>query len=344
MTKKQTEMYFLLGLLVIIFTISFFIFRPFIYALILALVFATIFDPVQSRFLGLFRGRHGLSALSSTLFILFVFIVPLSLLGTQIFREASSLYYSLIASGSTPNLSLQIQDVLSNAKDFLPLPDSWSVNVNDYLEIGLGWFVERLGPIFTNVAKAVLNTFVFLMALYYVFKDRTKLKEAIIKLSPLQDSYDEKIFEKLTAAVNSVVKGSLSVALVQGFLTAVGFALFGVPNPTLWGAIAAIAALIPGVGTSLVLLPAIFYLFITNQLIAMIGLLVWGTVAVGLVDNFLGPRIVGRGTQLHPLLILLSILGGIVMFGPIGFLIGPITLSLLFALLEIYFLLASKNN
>ena len=100
--------------------------------------------------------------------------------------------------------------------------------------------------------------------------------------------------------------------------------------------LAAIAALIPSVGTALVFVPAIILLFISGQIFAAFGLLLWGALAVGLIDNFLGPKLIGRGMHLHPLLVLFSVLGGIVFFGPIGFVLGPIILSLLFALLDIY--------
>ena len=85
------------------------------------------------------------------------------------------------------------------------------------------------------------------------------------------------------------------------------------------------------------LTPAILFLFLTGEVFSGVGLIVWGVVAVGLVDNFLGPKLVGRGMQLHPLIILLSVLGGIGFFGPIGLLLGPLTISLLFTLLDIYF-------
>ena len=134
------------------------------------------------------------------------------------------------------------------------------------------------------------------------------------------------------------------MALIQGILTAVGFTFFGIPNATLWGSVAAITALIPGIGTALVLLPAILYLYFSGETLFAVGLLLWGMTAVGLVDNFLGPKLVERGMRLHPFLILLSVLGGVGFFGPLGFLLGPLVLSLLFALIEIYFAIKKEHE
>jgi len=105
-----------------------------------------------------------------------------------------------------------------------------------------------------------------------------------------------------------------------------------------------VAALIPGIGTALVLTPAILWLYFIGEMLLAGGLLLWGVTAVGLVDNFLGPKLVEKGTQLHPFLILLSILGGIGFFGPLGFLLGPLVLSMLFALLEIYFVIKKEHE
>ena len=126
------------------------------------------------------------------------------------------------------------------------------------------------------------------------------------------------------------------VALIQGCLTGVGLWLFGFENTFIWGVLAAFGALIPSVGTTLVLVPAVLYLFFTGDTVAALGLIAWGVVAVGTIDNILGPYLMGRGNSIHPLLVLLSVLGGISVFGFIGFLLGPIVVSLFLVLLELY--------
>jgi len=190
----------------------------------------------------------------------------------------------------------------------------------------------------------MVTAFLFIISLYYLLKDGALLRKKIVALSPLKDADDETIIKKLELAVSSVIKGNFVIAFIQGVVTAIGFSIFGLPNAVLWGTIAAIAALIPSVGTALVFVPAIILLFISGQIFAAFGLLLWGALAVGLIDNFLGPKLIGRGMQLHPLLVLLSVLGGISLFGPIGFVLGPIVLSLLFALLDIYSLIISNQK
>ena len=344
MNHQKSELYFLLTLLSGIFVLAFFIFKPFLYALILAMVFATVFAPFHKKVLTMTRERRSLAALLATISVLIIVVVPITFLGIQIFQEATQLYSFLTQNYGATDLSRSVGDAANSLKRFFPVAMKISIDFNQYLGQGLNWLLQHLGPLFSNVAKIMLSVFVFLGALYYLFKDGQKLKEAVAALSPLRDIHNETIFNKLELAINSVIKGNLAVALIQGVLTAVGFTIFGVSNAALWGSVAAIAALIPGIGTALVLTPAVLFLFFSGKTLSAVGLLLWGVTAVGLVDNFLGPKLVERGMRLHPFLILLSILGGIGFFGPLGFLLGPLVLSLLFALFEIYFAISKEHE
>jgi len=185
---------------------------------------------------------------------------------------------------------------------------------------------------------------VFLTAFYFFLKDGHKLKSYFVALSPLADSDDELIVSRLKLAVSATIKGNLAIGLIQGALTGIGFAIFGVPNAALWGGVAVVAAFLPGIGTALVITPAIIFLFLIGNTFGGIGLLIWGLTAVGLVDNFLGPRLVGRGMQLHPLAVFIAILGGLAFFGPLGFLLGPLAMSVCLALIDIHGSFKAREN
>jgi len=344
MNNRKPQFYYLLALISGTLILAFFIFRPFIYTLISAMVFTVVFQPVHQRVLRNTRQRRGIASLITAVIIITVVLVPVVILGIQIIQEAQQLYSSVTEGGGKDNILNAVKEITIHLQRYIPVPIEFSLNFDKYLEQGLGWLLENMGGIFSNIAKMILNFFIFLIALYYLLKDGEGLKKAIVGLSPLADVDDEKIFNIIASAINSVIKGNLTVAVIQGALALAGFAVFGVPNAVLWGTVTAIAALIPGVGTSLVLIPAILFLFLSGKVFPGFGLLVWGVGAVGLVDNFLGPKLVGRGMQMHPFIILLSVLGGIGFFGPIGFLLGPLTMSLLFAFFEIYFSLKTQEK
>ena len=336
MNNSKTQFYFLLAILAGIATFSFFIFHPFLHALILASVFAVVFQPLHQKILYLTQNRQGLAAFFTTIAVVVFILTPLVFLGIQIFGEAQHLYSSLVDGGGKETILNIFKELIDDFQRFFPATREFSVNIDQYLKQSLSWLLQNLGVIFSNFAQLLVSSFIFLIALYYLLKDGPKLKKTVVALSPLTDTDDEAIFKKLELAIDSVIKGNLTIAFIQGVLTTVGFAIFGVPNAVLWGTVTAIAALIPGIGTALVLIPGIIFLFLSGNDFSALGLLAWGIIAVGLIDNFLGPKLVGRGMQLHPLIVFLSVIGGIIFFGPLGFLLGPLTLSLFFTLLNIY--------
>ncbi|MEK7150625.1 MAG: AI-2E family transporter [Patescibacteria group bacterium] len=343
MSEHKQELYFLLVALFGTFILAFWIFQPFLYALVLAMVFATVFQPLYKKVVKYTRGNRGLSALITVLAAVVLIFTPVVFLGMQVFKEAQQLYASLLE-GSGKDAVLNIFNIAQDIfQKYFPGAQEGSFNIDQYLKQGLSWLLQHLGFVFESLARIVISSLLFLIALYYLLKDGQKLKATIISLSPLSDADDEAVSQKLGLAVSSVMKGSLLIALIQGMLTSIGFAIFGIQNVVLWGSVAAVAALIPGVGTSLVIGPAILYLFLKGDIVSGAGLTVWGIVAVGLIDNFLGPKLVGRGMKLHPLIVLLSVLGGIGFFGPIGFLLGPLVMSLFFALLDIYSSLMTRE-
>jgi len=334
--------YFLLFCLIASLAVVYFILEPFLAPLILAAAFAYLLQPMQGSLTKQFGGRQSLAAFATTLVAVVVLLVPIGLLGAQILKESTQLYISLAGSGSGGFIGF-VESTLASARTVLPIPAGVDLSVGQYATQALGVLASNLGPIFSSLAGILLNTFVFLIALYFLLKDGARLKEYLVATSPLADRDDLMIVSRLQSAVSATVKGSLTIGLVQGILTGVGFAIFGVPNAALWGSVAAIAALVPAVGTALVIAPAVLFLFLTGSSAGALGLLIWGVVAVGLVDNLLGPRLIGRGMHLHPLLVFLAVLGGLAFFGPLGFFLGPLVVSLCLALIEIYSSLKARE-
>lgn len=352
MNAKTLQTTFLVSAIVACSVLAFYVFRPFLMALVLAVVFATVLYPLYRRVLDRMTAWPGLAALITILFLGIVIVGPLSFVAGQIADDAQSLYVSLSDGDASGNAKDYIDTLFlrinSGLTPYVPgvalsAPDL-SNFIDQHLKSSLQWIVQNLGGLFSGATRFVVNFFIFMVALYYLLRDGTRLRKTIIASSPLADEDDETVFAKLQSSVNSVMRGSLTIAFIQGILTGIGFTIFGVPNGVLWGVVAAFAALIPGIGTSLVLIPGIAYLAIVGSAPAALGLFIWSFLAVGLIDNFLGPRLVGKGTGLHPLIAFLSVFGGLALFGPLGVLFGPLSISLLFALLSIHRNISIKES
>src|SRR3989344_9617500 len=159
-----------------------------------------------------------------------------------------------------------------------------------YTKEALQWITGHAGDIFSSISSLLLSFFIFFIALYYLLRDGKRVREMLIELSPLSDRDDAGVFDRLEHAVNSVIKGNLTIALVQGILTMIGFTLFGVPSAILWGTVAAVAALIPGIGTALVFIPAVIFLFFAGETPQGLGLPARGTLSRGVLLNLFCPQ------------------------------------------------------
>jgi predicted PurR-regulated permease PerM len=316
---------------------------PFLTPLIVAAAVAVILYPLYRRIslmLGIKNPRSNIASFITVILFLVVVIVPVFFISARIYTEIQVLYGLLTDEGGRS----QFIDSLNNTSayishamfDLFPAYSFDSFNITQYLRGALEWIFANLDRVFGGLAKVIGYAFVFLLALFYFLRDGRVIVKNFISWSPLLDAYDEHITTTMKRAIQSVFAGTVVVSLIQGILTGIGFALFGIASPALWGSVAAVAAFIPGIGTSLVLIPGVIYLFVTHGVAPAIGLAIWGAVAVGLIDNLLGPYLINRGINVHPFLILISVLGGLVVFGVVGFLLGPLILAFLFALLEIY--------
>lgn len=332
MQATRLQQIFFFAALAGILVLAFMVFQPYLVVLAVSAMTAVILHPLHQRLTMWLRGRSGVAALITALILVVVLLIPVALMGTQILREAGELYQS-VRLNSDVYLKTIEDVILAPARIWFPTLD---LSLNAGVERILVWVTQNLGAIFSGTANVLLDLLLGIIALFYFLRDGKRFAESFMRLSPLQDRHDRVIMARLTVAVNSVIRGQLFIALIQGALTGFGFWLFGVPNPALWGSVAAVCALVPGVGTSLVLLPGIIVLFVTGQTWQALGLAIWGGLAVGLIDNMLGPYLVGRGANMHPMWVLFGVLGGISLFGPMGFLLGPMLVSLLFALLDIY--------
>ncbi|AKM78706.1 MAG: hypothetical protein UX49_C0047G0002 [Candidatus Wolfebacteria bacterium GW2011_GWC2_46_275] len=333
-TKEKLQHNFFFFLLAIMTIAGLFLLSPYADVFFVAIMFAILFKPMHRGILSAFRGRKTLSALVATLTVLLVVLIPLSFFGFQIFEEAKDLYIVIANSDLQTNGAANIGNALQR---YAPqLAPALSADIGQYIVKGLQWVVTNLSTVFSSAVAIVVNFLLILFTLFFLFRDESVFRKTILALSPLEDAHNEELLNKVELAIASVTKGTLIVSLLQGVLTGIGFAVVGIPNPVLWASIAAFAAMIPAVGTGLVIVPAVAFLFVTGHVVLATVLAIWGFGIVGTVDNVVRPALIGKGINIHPLLILFSALGGLNFFGIIGFFVGPVVLAVLFALFEMY--------
>lgn len=335
MESLRAQHYFFLGLLTLALILNALVFFPYVGTLVFAATLAVVFVPVHSRLLALMPRSTSIAALLTMAAVFLVIVIPTVFFGALVFDQAQTLYAGFAdeASGLTSAQGL-LQELASRVP--YSVGEKLVPNLQQYARDVLEYLVGNLGKVFSGVATAGLNTLLAIFALFFFLRDGERIKKTVVELSPLRDSDDRRIFTHLGNAVNAVIKGALLISLFQGLAAGVGYAIFGVPNAALWGAATVLTSFIPGIGTAAVLVPSALYLWNIGSSGAAIGLLVWGVIVVGLMDNILKSKLIAKGVGVHPFLILLSVLGGLSVFGIYGFLLGPLLLALLVALLELY--------
>src|SRR3989344_3555946 len=316
----------------------FLVFKPYLGVIFISGVFAITFYPLYTKLVLKFNGRENLASLVVTLLILVFIIVPVIIISTLLLKEAVDLYNAIaFGGGSTGGLISQAYALLKKVSTIFPsgVIDS-QIDLGLYARSVLDWIISHFDSIFVAIFGSILNFVLMLISLYYFFIYGEKITKGLVIWSPLPDEYDNEFIQTLKSSIDAVLRGWILISIVQGVLIGIGFFFFGVPSPVLWGFVGGIASLVPLLGTSIVTIPAVVYLFISCHIGAGIGLLIWGSIAVGLIDNIISVIFLKGKIKIHPLIILFSILGGVEMLGAIGFLIGPVLVSALIALIKIY--------
>ncbi len=326
------EKYFLFGLIAVVFILALMIFYPFITTIVLAGAFAVILTPIylwiKKHITG---GIAWLSSLVTVILFLIVLCVPIFFIGTVVFNQAENAYSALTGQGNNAAFVHKIDLAVNKL-----MPHGITFDTASKIS-GVGVFLSNnIGGFFASTFQSLLLFIVMILTIFYLLKDGARWKKNLITLLPLSEENVEEILSKLGSAINRILKSSFLLAITQGILVGIGLTIFGVPNGVLWGMMAGVASFVPTVGTSLVSVPAMIYLYVNGMHLQALGLLLWSILLVGVIDNTLVPYFVAKNTEIPSLFILFSILGGISLLGPVGVLIGPLVLSLLYSLISIY--------
>ena len=198
------------------------------------------------------------------------------------------------------------------------------------------FFINSLSAFTMGTVSFLFTFFILLYAMFFFLMDGEKLLAKILYYLPLEEWEEQRMLERFTSVTKATLKGTAVIGILQGGLAGTALWVVGIPSSVFWAAIMAVLSIIPGIGTGLVWGPIAIVLFAGGHYAKAIGLVVSCGVVVGSIDNFLRPRLVGKDTQMHDLMILLGTLGGIAMFGVIGVIIGPIIAALFVTVWEIY--------
>jgi predicted PurR-regulated permease PerM len=335
-----------IALVIMAFYLFFRILSPFFSILAWAAILTIIFYPLFKVVNRLFRNRRAWAALTMTIAVIVAIVIPAGFLLNLIARELLDIYkYSeqAIAEGkhitffeSLKRISLfqQIGEVLDRYFDLSRI--NLQTLLLDNLQ-KLNMYVAGQAPKFIKGLSTIIFKF-FLMSvtLFFFFMDGEEVLTKIKALVPLTAKERDNILKKMVEMIHATIYGGIVVALVQGGMGTLGFVIVGLPAALFWGTVMALLSFMHIVGPFMVWVPATIFLIFQGAYIKAVILGIWGATLVSLSDNFLRPLIISGRTQIHPLLIFFSILGGLHVFGLVGFIAGPLVITICLAIIDIY--------
>jgi predicted PurR-regulated permease PerM len=338
MTKANyttTARWFFIAIAAVVLFLFWRIFAPYAMTVLTAGTLAIAVGPIERHVRRVIKSPRW-SALFMVIATFLVVVIPFFFSAIAVVDQAVD-----IVQGSVGEDGWLNEFKLSSSTIVQSLPASIRLEVEkiDLVTLGQGaaaWTVSNIGSIFSSTVAVIMHTIILFIAFYYILVDRERIKALAFELSPFRDRLDNSIVQRMIVTVRAVVMSAIVISIIKGILAAVGMTIFGVPGALLWGALTAVAAQIPLFGSALIMIPATIYLLVTGHDVAAFGLLIWSVLLVGLADNFLSPYIVGGRTNMHPFLILISILGGLEVFGAIGFIVGPVILAGLLVVVDLY--------
>jgi predicted PurR-regulated permease PerM len=321
----------------------FLILRPFLAAILWSMLVAFLLSPAQRALGRRLGGRFALTALVLTLVTTIVVIAPMPLLALTFASQARDLFervqrmvaeLGIARPGDVLGIPI-VSRAIGWAEALAPVDpeqiDAWLISGAQALLQGL---VAVSGSFVVGALNAGVGLAIMLFLLFFFLRDGDQMVASVVRLIPMAPERRSQLVEYVAAVTRAVVFGSLLTALVQGLLVGIGFALVGLPSPVVFGAVAAVASLVPFVGTALVWVPAAAVLFLQGRWVAALFLIGWSVAVVSTADNVVRPLFISGRAQISTLPVFLGLMGGISSFGPIGLVVGPVVVALTLALLR----------
>ncbi|MBI2659000.1 AI-2E family transporter [Candidatus Woesearchaeota archaeon] len=329
--------------------LAFYITRPFLPALFTGAIIAYLAYPLYEKTLRRIRKRH-IAAFIVAIFIVLLFTLPFVLILGAVSKEAYDTYITL----SKHNLGTNFMKIVCKDESWLScrfirsfvgfLPEE---DLDYYLQSTIenitGFIINNATKFVAAIPSILLNFFVMIFVVYYLLKDGEAIGKRIKNILPLKESHKQHVLDKFKEVTSAVFYGNISTALMQGILGGIGFWILGIPSPILWGFVMTLFALVPYFGTAIVWLPAALNLIFIGYLqndspstIRGVILVAYGVLVISSIDNIVKPKLIGAKGKVHPVLVLLGVLGGLSLFGFIGLILGPVMLALLMTFVGIY--------
>ncbi|WP_022670530.1 AI-2E family transporter [Hippea alviniae] len=328
--------FFLIIVTIAFFTIMLPFWKSFVWGITIAIVFYPIFDKIKKSL----KNRN-IASFLSIIIVLLIIALPITLAVYIMVNETEKFIGNIDKiKVAFESLLLKLQN-FSKLKVFAPYIDKIDEAIFSLLQNTGVLITKNIGAIFSQTYSIVANFLFSFIIAFYLIRDNEEFLEYLSNIVDDKEGF-YKILKSIRDSINATVLGGVLTALIQGTVGAVGFLIVGLNAFFLWLFLIAMFSFVPLVGTAIIWLPVGIYLFVEGSIVKGIFILVWGVAAIGLVDNYVRPLIISSKINIHPMILFFAILGSVIVFGPIGIILGPVIVSVGDAMVKIY--VSSKNK
>lgn len=340
MTEIQFRHAFLL-LLVTAISIAFVaMIRAFLLTILLAAIFSGLSYPVYQWLLGRFHGRAPLAAIATLVLLLALVIAPLlAVLGAganEALRVAATIQPRIEQLVDQPGEFERQLHALPGYERIAPYRAQILVTASDLLGSTSAFLFSALSATTRATAVFIFQFVVLLYTMFYFLTGGPGLLQTVLAYLPLTEADKQRMLGKFLSVTRATLKGTVLIGMTQGVIGGLAFWAVGIEGATFWGTVMTVLAIVPGIGSALIWGPASVILIAIGEIWRGIALFAFCALILESVDNVLRPRLVGHDTRMHELLIFFSTLGGLLLFGAMGFILGPILAALFVTVWEIF--------
>ena len=325
---------FLIGLALLLLFVAFVVVRPYLGAVVLAILIGFLMQPIHRRLVRWVR-YPSLAATIGLLLVILALVLPFVVMVQQL-RDEAAMVVAFVQ--DEQGLERAMGDIAAR----FGMERSQVDGLVQRALTGLAGAVQGgLGSTVAKVFDVVAGFIVFLFLVFFVLRDGEAFARGVKDLTPIREGARDRLYHLIAQRTRAIALGTFLVSLAQGIAAGIGWWIFGFPAPIFWGFVMTVIAVLPLGAPMLVMVPAGIIRIVQGDLLAGIGIIAYGAVVVGLLDNLLRPFVVGRSgggesSDAHPAIILVGTIGGLAVFGVSGFLLGPLLLSLLGPVLEVW--------
>ncbi len=350
MSSRQSN-YPLIFFIILFLGLFFILILEFATPIVLAIMIAFLTKNWHEKISAKFRNRQNLAGLIIILMVVLIIITPTIIISSMAIREISELYHQIQIYITPAQIDKFLQSNNSTSIFIKNISENLNLNIKTLLMQdvaptfkNIGFFIlNQADSILSNVFNLILGFFMMLLTIFYLLKDRHLIKDFFSKIIPLSAQHQNHLFATFKNTCRAIFYGNFISAASQGLAGGIGFLIFGISSPLLWGIIMTIFSFFPLLGPYLVFIPVSIFLFMSGETILGLGFLAYNLIITSSIDNIIKPVIIGDKTSVHPLLILISILGGLKIFGIMGIIYGPLIIAILLTLTNIYIREKSPN-